>query len=112
MTTESSSTIILYDDQATLQTKATDLAKEINSNGTAQPLASFTPNTAAPVKKVRFVGGGREEGREGEGGGESFHPPFHVMHAHGLVLLPLFQSLDDYRYSKVTAQGDSSPSKR
>lgn len=53
MAASDSSTIILYDDQAALQTKATDLAKELNSSGTAQPLASFTPDTAAPVKKVR-----------------------------------------------------------
>jgi len=69
MTDSSSSTIILYDDQAALQTKATDLAKEINSNGTAQPLASFTPNKAAPVKKVSLVCDWWKGGRGGREGG-------------------------------------------
>jgi len=96
MTDSSSSTIILYD-QAALQTKATDLAKEINSSGTAQPLASFTPNKAAPVKKVSLVCvvGGREGGEGGrEGGGESFPSFSHVMRPRVcvgvcLVLCPL-----------------------
>ena len=47
------------------KTKATDLAKEINSSGTTRPLASFTPNTAAPVKKVSLVCGWWKGGREG-----------------------------------------------
>lgn len=47
-----SGTIILYEDQASLKTKATDLANELNSISTAQSLATYSPNTATPVKKV------------------------------------------------------------
>lgn len=47
-----SGTIILYEDQASLKTKATDLANELNSISTAQSLATYSPNTATRVKKV------------------------------------------------------------
>ncbi|EKU21445.1 cytokine-induced anti-apoptosis inhibitor fe-s biogenesis [Nannochloropsis gaditana CCMP526] len=47
----SGSTIILYDHSA-LETKASDLSKEINSYSHVQSLISFTPNTTELVKKV------------------------------------------------------------
>ena len=47
-------TLILYD-LPILEGKAKDLTKELGGNSQALSLAAFTPNVAAPVKKVRNV---------------------------------------------------------
>ncbi len=47
-----SDTLVLYDLPA-LEAKAQDLTKEVEGSSQALSVAAFTPNAAAPVKKVR-----------------------------------------------------------